>query len=419
MPLTHNITDGVDLLFVSNKKFHTTLVSFNFYLPLEKEKISSYSLLTSILTTCSERYRDYRLLNLELGRLYGADISSNVTKVGDQLCLKFKVSTINEEYAMDGEKPILEAVGMLMELLFAPKISNNAFELEDIKREKRMLIEHINGELNDKRQFARKRLIEEMFEDDVYGLYRLGNVSDIEKVDGAALYAAWQNMINNAVVKINVIGKELPQGIVEELKSKFAARNSQIKNTVPTAYRTQPKFVTERFDVAQGKLVMGFTGVFGDDENSVDALVMGDIFGGGPYSLLFNNVREKQSLCYYCSSQSVRSKGYLMVDSGVEADNAQKAYEEILNQLETMKKGEVGDYEFEASKKGITDSLMAANDSLGGIDSWYTVRALQKRVYSPEELAQMVQNVSRDGLVNAANKVQLNTVYMLLPKEGV
>ena len=327
MPLTHNITDGVDLLFVSNKKFHTTLVSFNFYLPLEKEKISSYSLLTSILTTCSERYRDYRLLNLELGRLYGADISSNVTKVGDQLCLKFKVSTINEEYAMDGEKPILEAVGMLMELLFAPKISNNAFELEDIKREKRMLIEHINGELNDKRQFARKRLIEEMFEDDVYGLYRLGNVSDIEKVDGAALYAAWQNMINNAVVKINVIGKELPQGIVEELKSKFAARNSQIKNTVPTAYRTQPKFVTERFDVAQGKLVMGFTGVFGDDENSVDALVMGDIFGGGPYSLLFNNVREKQSLCYYCSSQSVRSKGYLMVDSGVEADNAQKAYE--------------------------------------------------------------------------------------------
>ena len=84
-----------------------------------------------------------------------------------------------------------------------------------------------------------------------------------------------------------------------------------------------------------------------------------------------------------------------------------------------MKKGEVGDYEFEASKKGITDSLMAANDSLGGIDSWYTVRALQKRVYSPEELAQMVQNVSREGIVNAANKVQLNTVYMLLPKEGV
>lgn len=421
MPEKISISNGVDMLYISNKRFHTTLVSFNFYLPISKENVSVYALLTSILTTCSAKYRDFRELNLALNRLYGADISSTVSKVGDKLCLKFKVSTINDEYAFGGEKPISQAVDMLLRLLFEPKVNNVSFEDEDVKREKRMLIEHINGELNDKRLYARKRLTEEMFEGEPYGLYRLGNVADIEQIDGKQLYTAWQNMLSNAVVKINVIGKTLPMGIVENVKKYFCdaigRKVGELTKTVATAYRDEPKYVTEKLDIAQGKLVIGFTSVFGDDENTADAMVMSDIFGGGPYSLLFNNVREKQSLCYYCSCQSVRNKGYLIVDSGIEAKNSEKALKEILNQLSVLQKGEFTDYEFDASKKGLNDSLMSANDSLGGIDSWYTLRALQKRIFSPEELAKKINNVSKQDVVNAANKVKLNTVYMLLPKE--
>ena len=85
---------------------------------------------------------------------------------------------------------------------------------------------------------------------------------------------------------------------------------------------------------------MGFSSdLCGDDDVSLPLMVATDIFGRGPYSRLFANVREKMSLCYYCSASAVRQKGLVTVDSGVEAENAEKAQKEILAQLDAVKKG--------------------------------------------------------------------------------
>jgi len=147
-------------------------------------------------------------------------------------------------------------------------------------------------------------------------------------------------------------------------------------------------------------------------------MVMCDIFGGGPYSRLFSIVREKMSLCYYCSAASVRYKGLITVDSGVEFANAQKAEEEILNQLEIMKKGEFSDFEFESSIKSIRDSLSSYNDSQGALDLWYALKINNQNVYSPEDIAEKIGKITREDVIYAAKGVKLHTVYKLLPKEG-
>lgn len=52
------------------------------------------------------------------------------------------------------------------------------------------------------------------------------------------------------------------------------------------------------------------------------------MFGGTPFSRLFVNVREKLSLCYYCAARFDRITGIMLVDSGVEAQNREKAQAE-------------------------------------------------------------------------------------------
>ena len=49
------------------------------------------------------------------------------------------------------------------------------------------------------------------------------------------------------------------------------------------------------------------------------------ILGGTATSKLFLNVREKQSLCYYCGANLDRTKGIVLIDSGVRPDNAEAA----------------------------------------------------------------------------------------------
>jgi hypothetical protein len=99
-------------------------------------------------------------------------------------------------------------------------------------------------------------------------------------------------------------------------------------------------YVKETAPVKQGKLVMGFRlGMKDRNDDYAAKRIMSDVFGGNPNSKLFKVVREEMSLCYYCSSRMLRAKGIMLVQSGIESFNEEKAKTAILDQLEEIKKG--------------------------------------------------------------------------------
>lgn len=416
-----NLADGVEGLFVKNDRFNTTLISYNFYLPLKKETAASYALLPFILTSCGKDYPDFSKLNLKLAKLYGARLNASAEKYGDYQLLRMTISVINDRFSLDGESLVKSASQLLLNLIFSPNTDDNGFSTEDLEREKRKAIEHIKGEISEKRIYAKKRLIEEMYETSAYGIPKCGTVEDVEAITETGLYNAWIQMLETAFVRVQVVGFAVPAGLFEDITEKFSATHrkniTDCKISEPTERRNMVKRVTENMDVTQGKLCLGFSAeMCGNDDTTLPLMVMTDIFGGGPYSRLFSNVREKMSLCYYCSASAVRQKGLITVESGIETENALKAEKEILNQLEAVKKGEFSDFEFRSSIKSISDSLNSYNDSQNSIDLWYAIKINNDFVYSPEDIAEKLKNITREDVVNTANGVTLNTVYKLLPE---
>ncbi|MEE1006851.1 MAG: insulinase family protein [Acutalibacteraceae bacterium] len=417
-----SLSNGAEGLFIKNERFNTTSVSFNFYLPLSSDTAAEYALLPFILTTCGAEYPDFSVLNYKLSRLYGASLDASAEKLGDYQLLRIRISVIDDKYTFENESLLSRATDMLLSLIFNPKAENGAFCESDLNREKRKAIEHIKGELSEKRIYAKNRLIEEMYKGKPYGVPKCGTAEYVERVTGEGLYAAWKNMLEKAFIRVQVIGSSLPsrffETIAERLEGISRAEITDCKLNEPTAPIEKPNEITERMAVKQGKLVMGFSSdLCGDDDVSLPLMVMTDIFGGGPYSKLFSNVREKMSLCYYCSASAVRQKGLITVDSGVEAENADKAKTEILNQLDAVKKGEFTDFEYEASLKSLRDSLNSYNDSQVMLDTWYALKAGNKTLYSPEEIGEKISAITREDIINATKGVKLHTVYTLLPKE--
>lgn len=417
-----SLSEGAEGLFIKTDRFKTTLISFNFYLPLKKETVAEFALLPFILTSCSKKYPDFSQLNYKLSRLYGARLDSSAEKYGDWQLLKMTVSVINDRYSLDGESLANRACDMLLGLIFEPSTENSAFLENDVSREKRKAIEHIKGEISEKRILAKNRLIEEMYKDEPYGVPKCGTVEDVEKITGSSLYTAWQNMLKTAFIRVNVVGSSVPSGFFERISENFALLDRKDitlpKISAPTKENKTVSKVTDRMDVKQGKLCLGFSSeMYGNDDDSLPLMIMCDIFGGGPYSRLFSNVREKMSLCYYCSASAVRQKGLITVESGIETENAEKAEKEILNQLETVKKGEFTDFEFESSIKSVCDSLSSYGDSQAAIDTWYTMKINNNGTYSPIEIAERIKAITRDEVTAAAKGVKLHTVYKLLPKE--
>ena len=409
--------NGLKFCSVNTKSnFKVAILTASFALPLSSDAAAN-AILPGLLKRTCKKYPTLTKLNRHLASLYGAMVSGSVGKDGENQVITLRVTVLEDRFSLSEEKISSAAADLLLDLIFEPNLIDGAFPEEDIEREKRLMIEQIESELNDKRYYALKRCTEIMCENEVYSRSRYGEIEDIKSLDSSRLIKAWKNMLSSAVVYIGVTGSMNADIIKCRFEQKFEdidrSRLAELHTEfITSAYETHR--VREEMPVKQGKLVLGMrAGMTDADDNYAAIKVMCDIFGGGVYSKLFNNVREKMSLCYYCSAGFNRGKGLIMVQSGIENENEQKAIDAILAQLEDIQKGNFSDEEFNASIKGLTSLTLGVCDTPEGIDRWYSGQMLDSDIITPEEYAAQLSQITREQVIAAAQCVTLDTVYML------
>lgn len=415
-----SICEGVEFLGVRDPKFKTARMSVHFLLPMRKEEASANALLPFLLSRASREYPDYTKLGQRLAELYGASLSADVDKVGDLQVLSVASSGIANRYALEGEKISESLADLLCGALFDPLLEDGLFPEDGFELEKRQTIELIETELNDKRIYARQRCEAVMCEGEPYGLGRYGTKEDVAALERPSLTETWKRILAHARVQILVLGNCEIEPLCERFCSHFRSlRRGELlpAETKNVSAASRVREVHEKLDVAQAKLVMGFrTGVF-QPQDEVPAMRLAiAMLGGTPSSKLFLNVREKQSLCYYCSASYNSMKGLMLVQSGVEEENLEKARDEILVQLEAMKRGDFTAEEIEAAKMSILNAYRSTSDSLGALSGWYLSQAITGRPQTLEEAAAAIEAVTREEIIRAAGQITLDTVYSLTGK---
>lgn len=413
-----SVCDGVNFRIVKDTRFKTVRMSVNFMLPLQKSKAAGNAILPFLLSRASREYPDFTRLGERLEELYGAQIDADVQKLGDVQMLSIYASGIADRYALNGESVSVELSKLLCSILFDPPFENGLFPQDGFEQERRQTIELIESEYNDKRSYAKLRCEEIMCANEPYGLNRYGSKEDIQNLKREELTDAWKYLIQNAKVEIMVLGDCNPEPAFEGFRQAFEKnRSNQVVDCHTENIKKAEKVndITEKMDVAQSKLVLGFrTPVSVPDKKTSVFKLMTALFGGTPNSKLFLNVREKLSLCYYCSAQYNSMKGILMVQSGVETKNVERAKQEILVQLDEVRKGNFDDGELNAAKLALCNSYRTVGDSLGAMEAWYLSQTFTAETMKPEEAAAEIEKISREEIIEAANGVTLDTVYRLV-----
>ena len=409
------ISAGTEFCSISAQGFKSSCVSVNFVLPLG-EKASLYALIPSILTRSSKEYPDLMSIVKKMAKLYGADLVADVSKVGENQILKISISYIDDRFALDNEVITAECSRMLFELIFNPKVENGAFCASDVESEKRLLAERLYAEQSDKRAYAKNKCEEIMFAEEAYGIHRLGDVESIQKITPEALYEAYKEILRIAKIVVCVSGNTDVNSISTIFENGIAEleRNVKINETLFVEKAEDIQYAKEQENVKQGKLVMGFRmGMKDADDDYATRRVMVDLFGGSPHSKLFTIVREKMSLCYYCSARMVRAKGIMLVQSGIESANEEKAKNAIIQQLEDIKNGSFTQEDIDASVKALEDSFKSVTDSPEALDSWFMSQCVSGAYKYPEQFIEDFKRVTKEGIMKAAQEVTLDTVFML------
>lgn len=410
-----NIAEGIRFCSVKTDKFKTCRVNISLAMPLDKNT-SARAILPFMFSRRCAKYPDYTSLNRVLDELYGAAVSAGVLKRGEAQVISFSMSAIDDRFALDGDKVALECTKLLADMIFDPLTEGESFPEDIIEQEKRLLAEAIENEQNDKRRYAMLRCEQLMFADEAYGVNRFGSVEDVKALTPDVVYAAWRDVLEKATVQITMVSSMDPQPIVDLIREKFSEieRHPVEIKTLFVSGLPKPEYISESMPLKQGKLVMGFrTGMRSEDDMMPAMKVAVDIFGGGTYSKLFSVVREKMSLCYYCSAALFNSKGIVMVQSGIEDTNEEKAKNEIINQLRLTAEGEFTDEDFSSSIKSLTDSILGNSDTPEEITAWYASQILRNELKAPETYAKEIGNVDRAEVVRAAKTIMLDTIFML------
>lgn len=411
------LADGINISFLETGKFKTNFLSFNFIAPLEKKSAAMNALIPAVLLRGSEKYPTMADINKKLDFLYASSISGRNYKRGEKQIFGLCAGMLDSSYTIGGENLIAEVTDVLENILLSPVTDGEAFDGAYTESEKSNLIDTINANINNKTYYAQQRCIQEMCKNERFGLSENGTVEEVSAVTPEKLYSHYKYALSHYPIEIFFVG----QCDENELASKFRSMLASIKRTPVILPPTEiiksaekPKTIVEDMPVNQGKLTIGMrSGITIKDSDYPALMLFNGIFGGAVTSKLFMNVREKMSLCYYCSSYPDATKGLVMIQSGIEVKNRDVAQKAIFEQLEAVKNGDFTEDEYSGALLSIVNSYNELSDSARGLETWYLGRLLDNIGGNPDDVVAMLRAVKREEIIAAANKSTVDTIYFL------
>lgn len=398
-------------------KFKTTTITMKFMAPLDSETMTARSILSKVLVRASKQWPSDKAFNQHLSQLYGAYINSFVSKFKDKHVITISLEIVNERYLKD-QTPLFEkGLHLLKEVIWNPLISEKQFDETFVAQEKSLLTKKLDAMVDNKSQISFLNLLKHMFGDQPYRHLASGQVEYISDITPKKLYDTYQSMLQDDYCAVYVVGNVDEQDVTSQIQSYFDLQPFQfnLSQAVPIPLTHDlPQVIIEKDDVDQAKLNMGykFPTQYGDDQYFA-MVVLNVMFGGDPSSVLFNEIREKQSLAYSIHSQIDAKNGFMFVLSGVSADKYETAKDTIITEFEKMQQGKFADDKLELAKKVIVSQRQESHDRPKSIIEILNNNILLDKDMTETSFIEGIQNITRSDIKQLAKETILDTIYIL------
>ena len=401
-------------------KFKTTLITFKFMAPLDEETMTSRSLLSKLLVRATKKWPSDKAFNRKLSELYGAYVNSFVTKFKDKHVITITLELVNERYLKHKDPLFDEGLSLLKEILHHPIVEDGRFNETFVQQEKTLLKKKLEAVNDNKSQLAFLKLMENMFGNQPYSYLASGLSENISKVTPESLYHTYQSMLENDDCAVYVVGNVDSDIVKQKITNMFHIQPlHQVSHVIQPQRQVDelPQTIIEHDELDQAKLNIGFRfPTYYGEPDYYTFVVFNTMFGGDPSSVLFNEVREKQSLTYSIHSQIDGKNGYMFVLSGVAVDKYERAKDTIIDEFKKFQQGEFTEEKLELAKKILISQRNESQDRPKSM-----VEIAHNQILLPEDLTngnygQKIHEVTKDDIINLTNRAILDTIYVLTKK---
>ncbi|KRL54181.1 EF-P 5-aminopentanol modification-associated protein YfmF [Furfurilactobacillus rossiae] len=368
--MKQDLANGVHLTVLPTTQFKTVSVLVSFCSPVQLATLTTRSLLADLLETSSAMYPTQTALAAVLSNMYGANFNTNVTKMGNLAQFQFALTLANGRY-LEGQPNLLaDGFHFLNEVMLNPLVSTQngitGFDQQTFDRQKENLAIALRAVSDDKMLYARLQAQRLHFGDTAAAYPSAGRLVDVESLTAQSVYNEYRRILTDDEVFIYVMG-DVDADEVATLLDSFDLTDRPSMSRQITIPQETPSNVTRKVEhqsITQAKLDLAYNlPVHYGDNQYFAAQVFNGLFGGTPLSLLFTNVREKKSLAYYANSGINFFNQTLLVQAGIDGEQAVTVQQIIGEQLADLASGKFSVDRMSQVKETLINQREAAQDA--------------------------------------------------------
>ena len=383
--------------YISSNKFSDVSVAIRTQFPLERSTITAYNILVYMLKTKTELFKTKQALISNLNEAYGMKLACGLSSYGADLILTTRIQYIRSDW-IEEEDYIHKVKEITDQVLFHSVLDEVSFE-------------------------------------EAKYLYRNKLTRILDDPDGLAIYTCLTTLNTNHEISIPIQGSldDLDQLTLQDIQNVYSAYLKADKHIfVCGCLDEEMKTYLERMDsssklnstrsllpildyqeeiieknISQSSIALVYatsTDILSEDYYKM--FVMNSLLGQSPTSLLFEEVREKHSLCYSISSYLIQFDGALIITLGTNKENIEKAIDLINQQIQRIIDLDFDPELLNTAKKDCIDSLIVAQDyPFSQIDQRF-MDVLLSRDTDRDKKIKNIQKVSLEDVSAAAKKLK-------------
>ncbi len=410
--------ENYNLHLIKNDRFKTVNVDIYFSSVFNKENIPFINLLVKLLVYSTKKYNTKNKIATVSEDLYNASISTGYIAVGNLQGFLVSLGFINPMFTE--ETMYEESFKFLKEVIFNPNVKDNAFDEETFNLLKTNFIREIDS-MRDRPNiisYENYKKIMHMGTSAEYSL--LGTSKDYDKLNSRNLYTFYKKLLHTSKIDILIMG-DVDEDKVIELTDKMFKNNATEYQKLETLFinektKDKPAIKTEPYKFNQSILHMGYK--FKDlTEYEIKYVlpIYNVILGSMNNSVLFVNVREKNSYCYSISSAVSKFSKSLTITSGINRKNYKNVVSEIKLCMKLMNDEKFISKQFGTAIKTVNTYLNDYYDNIYSILEHYFINEFESEE-DVEKRREEYNKMKPSDITSLNKKMVLDTIYFM---EGV
>ncbi len=399
---------------IKTDRFKNIKMEIFFRNNIDVKTIHKRTVLFDMLVETSKNYKTKRDIALALEELYNATCYASSIKVGNEVISSISMDFLNPKYTKDFD--IEEAIKLPFDLIFHPDVSNEEFNQLTLETIKTRVISDIKCLAENPKKMALLNALKAFDSSSVSSINITGTEDDINAITPSNLYDVYKEILEHDYIDIFIIG-DFDDTKVSAIISKYAKfstiKNHPIEMNVANKTRSKVKEVTEKSNFSQAQIVYILNAnKLSDEERKYAFMIYNMILGGGSLETkLYQNLRDKNSLCYNVNSMYQKYDNLELISTAVDNNNIKLTCKLINETIKEMER-KVSEDEVKRAVSSIISSINMSLDSPAQIIDMYLFKYMGSIDEIDERIAKF-KKITKEDVIKIARKVSINTVYIL------